>query len=35
LDSRQLDDMSLPDTEYQGLGVSLLARLLALNGRSK
>jgi hypothetical protein len=35
LDSRQIDDMSLPDGEYQGLGVSLMARLLALNGRSK
>ena len=35
LDSRQVDDMSLPDSEYQGLGVSLMARLLALNGRAK
>jgi hypothetical protein len=35
LDSRQLEDMSLPDDEYRGLGVSLLARLLALKGRAK
>jgi hypothetical protein len=35
LDSRQLDDMSLPVGEYQGLGEAVLARLLALNGRLK
>ena len=35
LDSRQLDDMALPDPEYQGLGEAVLARLLALNGRVK
>ena len=35
LDSRQLDTMSLPDTDYQGLGTAVLARLLALNGRVK
>jgi hypothetical protein len=35
LDSRQLDTMSLPDTEYEGLGTAVLARLLALNGRVK
>ena len=33
--SRQLDDMSLPVGEYQGLGEAVLARLLALNGRLK
>jgi hypothetical protein len=27
--------MELPDEEYQGMGVSLMARLLALNGRVK
>jgi hypothetical protein len=35
LDSRQLDGMSLPSTEYEGLGAAVLARLLALNGRVK
>ena len=35
LDSAQLDTMSLPDTEYEGLGTAVLARLLALNGRVK
>jgi len=33
LDSKALDAMALPSTEYQGLGVAVLARLLALNGR--
>jgi len=33
LDSKALDSMDLPSTEYQGLGVAVLARLLALNGR--
>lgn len=31
LDSKALQAMELPDSEYQGLGVALLARLLALN----
>ena len=35
LDSRQLKDMSLPAQKYEGLGVSLLARLVALNDRSE
>ena len=35
LDSRQLDGMSLPSGEYQGLGEAVLTRLLALNGRLK
>jgi hypothetical protein len=35
LDSLQLDAMALPDSEYQGLGEHILARLLALNGRVK
>jgi hypothetical protein len=35
LDSVQLDNMTLPEAEYQGLGVAVLARLLALNGRIK
>ena len=35
LNSEQTDKMELPDEEYQGMGVSLMARLLALNGRVK
>jgi hypothetical protein len=35
LGSQQLDAMSLPAREYQGLGEAVLARLLALNGRVK
>ena len=35
LDARQLDDMTLPKGEYQGLGEAVLARLLTLNGRIK
>jgi hypothetical protein len=35
LDSRQLQDMALPEEEYRGLGISLLTRLLALKGRAK
>jgi len=31
LDSKALDAMELPGTEYQGLGEAVLARLLALN----
>jgi hypothetical protein len=34
-DSPQLDAMSLPGADYQELGVAVLARLLALNGRLK
>jgi hypothetical protein len=35
LDSRELDEMALPQSEYEGLGEAVLARLLALNGRVK
>ena len=35
LDSKNLTEMTLPDDEYQGLGVALLAQLLALNGLVK
>jgi hypothetical protein len=35
LDSKRLEEMALPGGEYQGLGESILARLLALNGRVK
>ena len=35
LDSKKLTEMTLPDDEYQGLGVALLARLLASNGLVK
>ena len=35
LDALQLDALSLPSGEYQGLGEAVLARLLALNGRLK
>ena len=33
-DSQQLDRMALTDEEYRVLGVAVMARLLALNGRS-
>jgi hypothetical protein len=33
LDSKTIDDMALPDSEYEGIGTALMARLLALNGR--
>jgi hypothetical protein len=33
LDSKTIDDMALPDIEYQGIGEALMARLLALSGR--
>jgi hypothetical protein len=33
LDSNTIDDMALPDSEYEGIGTALMARLLALNGR--
>jgi hypothetical protein len=32
-DNAALDDMALTDDEYRGIGVALVARLLALNGR--
>ena len=35
LNSKLIDEMALPDSDYQKLGVVLLARLLALNGRVK
>jgi hypothetical protein len=34
-DNAALDDMSLTDDTYRDIGVALVARLLALNGRSK
>jgi hypothetical protein len=34
-DNAALDDMALTDDEYRGIGVALVARLLALNGRVK
>ena len=30
-----LDDMALTDDDYRGIGIALVARLIALNGRSK
>jgi hypothetical protein len=30
LDTKALSDMSLPDSEYEGLGTAILARLVAL-----
>jgi hypothetical protein len=33
LDSKAVDDMALPDIEYQKMGEALMARLLALSGR--
>ena len=35
LDSGTVDRMDLPEDEYQGLGVAIMARLLALMKRSK
>ena len=35
VNSEKADRMELPDEDYQGMGVSLMARLLALNGRVK
>jgi len=34
-DNAALDDMALTDDTYRDIGVALVARLLALNGRSK
>jgi hypothetical protein len=34
-DNAALDDMALTDDVYRDIGVALIARLLALNGRSK
>jgi hypothetical protein len=34
-DNARLDEMTLSDDEYRDIGVSLMARLLALNGRVK
>ena len=34
LDSQMLHEMTLPGDEYEGLGVAIIARLLALNGRT-
>ena len=33
LDSKAIDTMALPGIEYQGSGETIMARLLALNGR--
>jgi hypothetical protein len=35
LNSTEVDDMALANEDYAGIGVSLMARLLALNGRVK
>ena len=35
LESRQLEDMTLPDSEYQSLGEAVLMRLMALTGTTK
>jgi hypothetical protein len=32
-DPKTIDDMALPDVEYQGMGGAFMARLLALSGR--
>jgi hypothetical protein len=34
MDSQKLNDMALPNDEYEGLGAAIVARLLALNGRT-
>jgi len=34
-DNAVLDDMALTDDDYRGIGIALVARLLALNGRTK
>jgi hypothetical protein len=34
-DNAAFDDMALTDDTYRDIGVALVARLLALNGRSK
>lgn len=34
-DNDAIDDMKLTDEEFQNIGVSIVARLLALNGRVK
>jgi hypothetical protein len=34
-DNAALDDMTLTDDDYRGIGIALVARLLALNGRTK
>jgi hypothetical protein len=34
-DNASLDDMALTDDDYRDIGISLVARLLALNGRAK
>ncbi len=35
LSSKDVDDMALSDHDYQRIGISIMARLLALNGRAK
>jgi hypothetical protein len=35
LDSKAVNEMALPNTEYQGIGESLMARLLALSRRAR
>jgi len=35
LESRQLEDMTLPDSEYQSLGEAVVMRLMALTGKTK
>jgi hypothetical protein len=35
IDARKAEAMELPASEYEGIGVSLLARLLALHNQTK
>ena len=35
LDNKCLDSMTLTDDEYRDIGIAVIARLLAVNGRSK
>lgn len=35
LSSRDVDEMALSDEDYRRIGISIMARLLALNGRAK
>jgi len=35
LSSKDVDDMTLADDDYRRIGVSIVARLLAINGRAK
>lgn len=35
LRSKDVDDMALSDDDYRRIGISIMARLLAINGRAK